>query len=271
MSANKLLGQILSPEKGGFQQLQRSAKGGIIYTQDFHDRTYGIGCDPLMHFATVQAAMIHDVAHLGVTNAQLAKRNREMAALYNGRSIAEQHSLALSLHLFADSKYSELRDALLGNDTNETKRYYQLMTSAVLATDIADKDLKEVRQRRWDNAFKDEENSKQAKETFYLDSFYLAELSRLDWHFRIMSKWAWVVWLVLLVFTYNVSELEVLSGVEQKAAAVAFTLLACSCVFKLSPYFSALSEYHSEPVSGVVIGVITIESIALITNGTSRE
>jgi Adenylate and Guanylate cyclase catalytic domain len=76
MSANKLLGQIITPEEGGFAPVARNAQGGIKISREFHERTYGISCDPLMHFAAVQAAMIHDVAHLGKYRFVLKSRKK---------------------------------------------------------------------------------------------------------------------------------------------------------------------------------------------------
>ena len=270
MSANSLLGQIITPEKGGFQQLAVNAKGGVKISRDLHDRTYGISCDPLMHFAAVQAAMIHDVAHLGVTNNQLAKINKEMAARYDGRSLAEQHSVALSMHVFAGDKYKDLREALLANDPEETKRYYQLMLSAVLATDIADKELKGVRQKRWDDAFEDEKTSKEARHRLSLDDFYLGELSRIEWHFRVTSFCCVIVWLLLVYVGYWATPEEnivVLEGWERIAEVVAFCFIACSYMYNAMPHLLKVFDSQAEPMSGAVVGVITIKTFALVTNG----
>jgi len=226
-----------------------------------------------MHFAAVQAAMIHDVAHLGVTNKQLEKMNREMAARCDSRSIAEQHSLVLSMHTFAGDKYKELRECLLANDPEETKRYYQFMISSVLATDIADKELKDVRQKRWDDAFEDEKTSDEAKKRLSLDDFYLGELTRIEWHLRVSSFVCVLLWVVLVVIGYYVTpkvangHIAVLQGGERIAEVCAFTFIACSYMYNAMPHLVKVFDQHAEPMSGAVVGVITIKTFALVTNG----
>ena len=57
-----------------------------------HDHTYGITSDPITHFACVFSALIHDVEHQGVPNAQLVKEGVDVAMKYNNISVAEQNS-----------------------------------------------------------------------------------------------------------------------------------------------------------------------------------
>jgi len=270
MSANKLLGRIISPDRGGFQQMERNSMGGIKRSREFHDKTYGISCDPLMHFSMVQAALIHDLGHVGVTNKQLCKNNKELSARYNGQSVAEQHSVNLAMHVFADPKYAELRDALLANDPAETRRYYQFLISSVLATDIADKDLKEVRQKRWDAAFEDELAAKQDKDRLSLDSFYLGELTKVDFHFRVLAALSFITWAALVGISYWAcpeENIEVLTGMEQKSVFVAFALFVFTFLYKVGPHLVKQLNFDAEPLSGVVIGVITIQFIAIVTDG----
>ena len=61
-----------------------------------HHNTYGITSDPLTQFACAFSALIHDVDHVGVSNAQLVKENVFIVARYGERSVAEQNSLDLS-------------------------------------------------------------------------------------------------------------------------------------------------------------------------------
>ncbi|CAB9511817.1 Receptor-type guanylate cyclase gcy [Seminavis robusta] len=270
LSANNLLGQIITPDQGGFQKLETNANGGSKISREFHDRTYGISCDPLMHFAAVQAAMIHDVAHLGVTNKQLMKINKEMAARYDGKSIAEQHSLVLSMHVFANDKYKDLREMLLANDPEETKRYYKFMISSVLATDIADQELKGIRQMRWDDAFEDEKTSKQARDRLQIDEFYLGELNRIEWHFRVAAFVCAILWFVLVNVAYHLTpddQIVVLEGWERKAEIVAFCFIAVSYMYNAVPYLVKVFDPHAEPMTGAVVGVVAIKTFALVTNG----
>ncbi|CAB9524169.1 Receptor-type guanylate cyclase gcy [Seminavis robusta] len=263
MSAKKLLGRVVSPQQGGFKQVEG------LSCRETCDKSFGISVDPLMHFALAQSAMIHDVAHYGVSNKQLVKNNKEMAARYNSQSVAEQHSLLLSMHAFSDDKYDALREALLSDDPEETKRYYQFLVASVLATDIADPKLKAARQARWDEAFQNEDAAMD-KERLQIDSFYLGELNRVDLHFRLLALLSAVVWAGLVYISYWATpeeHIESLVGIEQKAAGTAFGILVCGFLYKVSPQFLKLFEYDGEPLSGVVIGVITIEVIAMITDG----
>ena len=48
--------------------------------------------------------------------------------------------------------FATLRRHIYTNEA-EFKRFRQLVVNTVLATDIMDKDLKQLRNKRWDNAF----------------------------------------------------------------------------------------------------------------------
>jgi hypothetical protein len=111
-----------------------------------HDYTYGITSDPLTQFAVLFSALIHDVDHTGVSNGQLAKENEEMAIYYRGQSIAEQNSVDLAWELFMDPMYSELQTCIAAND-EECTRFRQLMVNSVMATDIFDPTMKELRNK----------------------------------------------------------------------------------------------------------------------------
>jgi hypothetical protein len=117
-----------------------------------HDHTYGITSDPLTQFACALSALIHDVDHTGVPNAQLIKENAPIASLYKNRSVAEQNSLELAWKLLMDDRYRDLRSAIYTTEA-ELQRFRALLVNAVMATDIADKDLKNMRNAKWDKAF----------------------------------------------------------------------------------------------------------------------
>lgn len=113
---------------------------------DLHDYTYGITSDPLTQFAVLFSALIHDVDHTGVSNGQLAKENPEMARLYRSQSIAEQNSVDLAWDLFMDPMYSELQNCIAANE-DDRKRFRQLVVNSVMATDIFDPTMKELRNK----------------------------------------------------------------------------------------------------------------------------
>ena len=103
-------------------------------------------------FACVFSALIHDVDHEGVPNTQLIQEQTNLAIHYNNRSVAEQHSLDLSWGIFMSSEYEELRHTICGTPA-ELKRFREIVVNAVMATDIADKELKQLRNARWQVAF----------------------------------------------------------------------------------------------------------------------
>jgi hypothetical protein len=84
MSVTKLMSRIVSP-----------AHLDVDSPESLHDQSFGITSDPLTQFACAFSALIHDVDHTGVPNAQLIKEDNEIAGYYNNRSVAEQNSLGV--------------------------------------------------------------------------------------------------------------------------------------------------------------------------------
>lgn len=112
MSVMKLLGRIVAPKD--LAEKANHEAGRIAMT--LHDHTYGITSDPLTQFACLFVALVHDIDHPGVPNAQLAKENKAMAAIYEGRSIAEQNSFHLAMDLLMEDRFSLLRETLFATD-----------------------------------------------------------------------------------------------------------------------------------------------------------
>jgi hypothetical protein len=100
----------------------------------------------------VLSALIHDVDHQGVPNATLVKEGSQVAALYSDKSVAEQNSVDIAWTLLMDAQFVDLRTAIYANEA-EAKRFRQTVVNTVLATDIMDKDLKMLRNERWERAF----------------------------------------------------------------------------------------------------------------------
>ena len=191
MSVIKLMSRIVAPSD---QHLNDNAA-------TLHDHTYGITSDPLTQFACVFSALIHDVDHTGVPNTTLVSEHTDIASKYNNRSVAEQNSLDLAwAELMDESKYVELR-ATLFTDNTELIRFRKLVVNGVMATDIADKDLKTLRNNRWDKAFKidldGEVQSKQEqrdavnrKATIVIEHLIQAsDVSHTMQHWHVFRKW----------------------------------------------------------------------------------
>jgi len=94
----------------------------------------------------------YPVDHPGVSNAQLVKENTRLARIYKNRSISEQNSLDMAWDLLMDPSYQCLVQTICGS-LDELKRFRQLLVQTVMATDIADVELRADRNRRWELAF----------------------------------------------------------------------------------------------------------------------
>jgi hypothetical protein len=196
MSVTKLLSRIVAPSDllDDFEGHDNEADD-IKNASTLHDHTYGITSDPLTQFAVVLSALVHDVDHTGVPNATLVKENSKISALYKGKSVAEQNSVDLSWDLLMDESYGDLRAAIYGTAT-ELKRFRQLVVNTVLATDICDKELKALRNARWDKAFKvsaTEENARDVvnrKATIVIEHIIQAsDVAHTMQHWHIYRKW----------------------------------------------------------------------------------
>lgn len=147
MSAHKLLNRIVNPDSVDYNRDNVKA-----VMNDLHNYTFGITSDPLTHFAVVFCALIHDVDHTGVSNAQRGKEEPKLAEHYMNKSLAEQNSVDLSWDVLMQPKYKDLHSCLF-SDEKDLMRFRQIVVNIVLATDIFDKEFKELRSLRWDKAF----------------------------------------------------------------------------------------------------------------------
>ena len=156
MSAVKLLSRIVAPDMDNV--VIADARKGL------HDHTYGITSDPITQFSVILSALIHDVDHKGVPNATLIKEGASIAAVYKGKSVAEQNSVDIAWDLLMDSGYKDLRRIIYQSE-QEFLRFRQLIVNCVMATDIMDKDLGAARKDRWNKAFFEAALQAEAKQT----------------------------------------------------------------------------------------------------------
>jgi hypothetical protein len=75
-----------------------------------------------------------------------------VAVQYQDKCVAEQNSVAISWKLLMEDKYQDLRACIYSTE-NEQKRFREMIVDAVMATDIADKQLQALRRNRWADAF----------------------------------------------------------------------------------------------------------------------
>ena len=124
------------------------------------------------------------------------KEGTRLAKKYNGKSVAEQNSVNLAWSLLQDSKYNDLRNAICETQ-EEQDRFRQLVVNSVMATDIMDKDLKKLRDNRWETAFatdQQKEESEQVrvnrKATIVIEHLIQAsDVAHTMQHWHIYRKW----------------------------------------------------------------------------------
>jgi hypothetical protein len=153
-SATKLLARVVTPDAIDNQNLTYKKQAETT----LHEYTYGITSDPLLQFAVTFSALIHDVDHQGVPNAQLVKEKTDDALLYNFKSVAEQNSVDVAWELLMEPCYADLRASIYSTQ-DEHDRFRQLVINTVMATDIVDKELGALRRRRWEAAFAVDNNN----------------------------------------------------------------------------------------------------------------
>eukprot|EP00980_Cylindrotheca_fusiformis_P011512 scaffold2705_cov67-Cylindrotheca_fusiformis.AAC.1 len=146
-SVKKLLTRIVQVGEGN----GLAASNDPVNLADLAGHSYGITSDPLTQFAVVYSAIIHDVDHPGVPNAQLVKEETRNAQIYK-KSVAEQNSVELAWDMLMSDEYSALR-ACIYQTESDLRRFRQLVVNTVLATDIVDKELQALRKNRWETAF----------------------------------------------------------------------------------------------------------------------
>jgi len=187
MSVQKMLTRII--ETGTSGSTEEDLREG-------YKASYGISADPLTHFAAVLSALIHDVDHYGVPNSHLVDQKHELAAAYKNKSVAEQHSIDISWGLLMTGPYEDLRRAIFQTNA-ELARFRQVVVTSVLATDIMDSKLKELRNKRWALAFSEgttsssvssAETSKLRATTVLIHLIQASDVSHTMQHWHIYRK-----------------------------------------------------------------------------------
>jgi len=192
MSVGKLLSRIVAPSSSEFD----SAALG----ESLDDHTYGITSDPLTQFSCLLSALIHDAHHPGVPNAQLVTEHTELAEIYQNTSVAEQQSIDKCWSLLMEPTYKDLRNTIY-TTADGLHRFRSLVVNSVLATDICDKQLKELRNNRWDKAFhkngqgaenetEEDKSAKDRKATIVIEHLIQAsDIAHTMQHWHVYRKW----------------------------------------------------------------------------------
>ena len=187
MSVDKFLKRIVAPD------LDLKAERGAASHQ-VHNYTHGITSDPMTLMAIVFSALIHDADHRGISNAQLGKEHPDMDKMYKGKSVAEQNSLDIAWDMLMEDSFTDLRSCLFANQV-ELRRFRQLIVNVVLATDIFDKELNDLRKMRWSNAFgsnssEDADATNALRATIVIEHIIQAsDVSHTMQHWHVYRKW----------------------------------------------------------------------------------
>jgi len=188
--------------------------------------TEGLNSDPIVQFALIYAALIHDCDHHGISNNQLAKEDPVMAARYRNKSLAEQNSFEIAFDLLLSDHFDDLRDYVFATH-EDLQRFKQIVVNIVLATgtlagsmrclpftssiltdplfryfttryppDVADNDLSLERQTRWKKAFGSPSSSANKEELVALRATVVLEhlMQASDTihamqHWQVYKKW----------------------------------------------------------------------------------
>ena len=121
MSIMKLMSRIVAPDN---VLHDLDPENGNV-AENLHDYTYGITSCPLTQFAVLFSAVIHDVDHRGVSNADLCKENVILSKIFEGKSVAEQNSIDLAWQALMDPSFQDLRDCIY-TDATELRRFRQV-------------------------------------------------------------------------------------------------------------------------------------------------
>jgi len=89
---------------------------------------------------------------MGAPNSVLVKEGDPVAEMYNDTSVAEQNSIDIAWDLLMEPRFHNLRRQIYTSEA-EFIRFRQLVVNSVLATDIMDKNLIDLRNNRWAVAF----------------------------------------------------------------------------------------------------------------------
>ena len=207
MSVNKLLKRIVAPDVE-LEQLAEGEHNRDKLASHIHAYTHGINSDPLGIFAIVFSAIIHDIDHRGVSNQQLIKEEVTMAQKYNNKSVAEQHSFHKAWNLLMSDEFYDLRGVLFANE-DDLMRFRQITINVVMATDIFDKELNDLRKTRWDKAFSSDSQGvdvNNLRATIVIEHIIQAsDVSHTMQHWHVYRKWNKKLFQEMFLVRHNVS------------------------------------------------------------------
>jgi 3'5'-cyclic nucleotide phosphodiesterase len=196
MSVIKLLSRIADSESCATIRVCDSAARSAN-TSEQYLRTYEALSDPLTQFACIFSAIIHDVDHRGLSNQEMIVQDPVLAARYRNKSVAEQNSIDRAWSILMKNEFTALRQCI-AETLEEQNRFRQLVVNCVIATDVMDSELKENRNRRWEQVFADDgrscdlarEDVRDRKATIVVEHLIQAsDISHTMQHWYVFRQW----------------------------------------------------------------------------------
>lgn len=190
MTLNKLLKRIVALEANE-EHLKPNAVD-MVSASSSYNNIYGFNADPVLAFALLFSALIHDVDHRGCSNKQLVKEEPSLGIIYKNKSVAEQNSFEIAWNLLISPRFDNLRRVIFGNQ-EELERFRKFVAVSVLATDIMDSELNNLRKSRWEKAFEIsniDNNTKNRKATIIVEHLMQAsDVAHTMQHWQVYLKW----------------------------------------------------------------------------------
>lgn len=195
MSACKLMNRIVVLDDDAAVQNQVGNAPVGEELDSVQKSTLAFSSDPLVQFAVIFSALIHDVDHTGLTNAQLVNNGADVALMFQGKSVAEQNSITVAWSMLVEPQYGKLCNAIFPT-TNERQRFRQLIVTMVMATDIINSELQLLRKKRWEKAFLespsslDEDEVSSRKATIVIEHIIQAsDVAHTMQHWHVFCRW----------------------------------------------------------------------------------
>jgi hypothetical protein len=142
---NSLIGpQICAKSTGSRSKRLRPSFNHLVYSDTF------------TKFAFVFAAIIHDVDHQGVPNARLVVEKDPIAIQYDGKSVAEKHSIKVAFRTLNEREFDEFSSVVF-QSPDDRLHMHHIVTNLVISTDIASPERMQGTKMRWEEAFSNSE------------------------------------------------------------------------------------------------------------------
>mmetsp|Transcript_21453 Transcript_21453/g.32423 ORF Transcript_21453/g.32423 Transcript_21453/m.32423 type:complete len:390 (+) Transcript_21453:419-1588(+) len=106
-----------------------------------------------LRFASVFAALIHDVDHTGIINPRLVAEDHPLALFYGGDSIAEKNSIVVGMMILMRPEFTVLRETIMFPSQGDFERFLTVVLKLIKVTDIGNAQANKTILNAWQEAF----------------------------------------------------------------------------------------------------------------------